>query len=240
MIKKETDISVLSGASAPLLPLVYGEFSENGSAVNGLYIQSNHGKTTSVFSLKNSCATFCFTENCNTEELLSFFTLSGVTTVTYEYTKDIDFRLKTKEVYPLLKCTQKQITDGNVQFLNSGATLKDYKDIYSLLSPDGNNFKDWYPNFSKKINSSVSKCSYISSGNQIVSCAVASGVYGGNAVISGVATAENYRNKGCAAKCVQALLNNENTYLWCKSELTAFYTKIGFEKISNIIVGELY
>lgn len=239
MIKKETDIGVLSGVSTPLLPLVYSEFCENSSSLNGLYVQKNQEEITSVFSLKNSCATFCFIDNCDTEELLSFFSFLGVTTVTREDNRSISFNFKSKEIYPLLMCKSTNTFSENVHFLNNSSTLKEYKEIYNLLSSDGDNFEEWYSDFSKKINSHISKCSFISCGNQITSCAIASGIYGGNAVISGVATKENYKNKGYATKCVKAILNNKNTYLWCKNELVDFYTGIGFVKVSNIIVGEL-
>lgn len=242
MIKKITDFNCLSGVSSPLLPLIYteGVFLQNDS--DGAFMQFNpEGECTAVFSLKNNCVTFIEIKNIDWDELNSFFTLFGVKTVTSD--KPLSCILKMCE-YPLLSFKGELSRIDECKALDYLSNTDEYKSVYNIVFETGNSFENWFPEFSRKINSFNSFATYISENEKNVSAALATAVYKNQAVIAGVSTLCEFRKKGYASKCVKALvyklLSNgiKDINLWCSNENVPFYYKNGFEIKSKIFVGE--
>lgn len=239
MIKKVIRSDVLSGVSSPLLPLIYADFEFNNGGNDGVYLQTDDNNDfATVFSLRNGCATLMhLNENIDFEELSEFFSFLSVK----ECLSDKDVFVKRGETLPLLKCDIKGDMNATVSKLDKYSRLEDYKAVYDLLSDNGDNFPEWFAVTSKKINSEKAVCVYICENNALVSVAIATAIYNGDAIISGVFTREDYRNKGYASKCVSSILGELNhvgiksAYLWCEEHNLPFYKKIGFVQIGNVV-----
>ncbi len=243
MIEKITDFGNLSGVSSPLLPLIYSDavFSQND--LDGAFLQRNEkDEIQALFSLKNTCVTLCFINDTDIEELNTFFSFCGVTEILSDKTL-IQFFKNQKELNLLEFCGE--LKKENYCFnINSKSTICEYQDIYNVIFENGNNFEKWFPEFSKKINSFNAFVAYLKDDEKVISAAISPAVYKNYAIIAGVYTLEEYRNKGFASKCVKGLLeelkenNIPKIYLWCEDRNIQFYNNLGFKNIGKIYFGE--
>ena len=239
MIKKVTDINSLSGVLSPLLPLICGDFIYPYNDTDGAYIQLDENEDiTAVLSLKNGSATVVKTNSSvDLKEIITFFSFSCVTS----FISDFSLQLSNEKTYKLLMCTPDKIEESDTHTLSVESGISEYKSIYGLLSRNAENFGNWYPVFSKKINNGFAKAVYKNVGGVSVSTATATAIYNDVAIISGVYTSLDFRNKGYACECVKGLLKQlyisevKKTYLWCENKNISFYKKLGFT-----ICGEVY
>lgn len=242
MIKKVTDINSLSGVSSPLLPLIYGDFIYPYNDTDGAYIQlDENGDITAVLSLKNgSAAVVKMSSSVDINEIKTFFSFSCVTSVI----SDFSLQLSNEKTYKLLMCTPDKKEEKETNNLSVESGVSEYKSVYGLLSQSGENFGNWYPVFSKKINNGFAEAVYKNVGGVFVSTATATAIYNDTAIISGVYTSLDFRNKGYASECVNGLLNQlyksgvKRTYLWCENKNISFYKKLGFTVCGEVYCGD--
>lgn len=243
MIEKTTDYESIGGVSSPLFSLIYtdGVFSFDG--FGGVYVQmAENGEITALFSMKNNCVNLVTFKNPDFSELKCFFEFSKVVNVLSD--KPLNSLCNTQKEYSLLRISGCQNFESSSVKLTSQSSLKEYKNIFDLLSEKGSNFENWFPDFSKKINSEYAVGTYISVHNRIVSCALAPAIYENFSVIAGVYTLKEYRKKGYARECLKGLLNvlncdeKKETYLWCEDDNIGFYEKLGFVNIGKVFIGE--
>ena len=243
MIKKATDINCLSGVSSPLLPLIYANFSIINASSNGVYCQfNNENQIVFILSVKNSQAVATATGAYDAEEIQYFLKMMGVTSVISDSRFD-NLGISFKQ-YELLKlCEEKRCDNNCTQFLGLDSKAEDYRGVFSLFSCDEELFASWYVEVCKKIIYPCGLFGYIKSDNQIVSAALATGIYENKAVISGVFTHEKYRNKGFGSECVAgvssklASMGVTDVFLWCEEDKLDFYYKLGYKKFSYVFVG---
>ena len=221
MIEKITDFESLSGVSSPLLPLVFadGAFSQND--LDGAFVQkAENGEVQAFFSLKNTCVTLIFMSCEGSEELENFFCFCGVTEILSD--KPISQFCKTQKELNLFEFNQKIEEENKCLSINLKSTISEYENIYNVVFDEGNNFENWFPEFSKKINSFNAFATYSKINEKTVSGAISPAIFENTAIIAGVHTLKEYRNKGYASECVKALLNELNKnrisqiYLWCE------------------------
>lgn len=237
MIKKMYQYTDINGGFPPFLSVINTDFRFAREASDGVYFQEINGERTLLFSFRGATATICrLSENADTPELSSFLKFQGIKNVL----SDFFFEEICLEERAVLKATPgfEELYDATV--ITPSSSLSNYKNVFNLLSRNGS-FEMWYPLFSAKINKFFSYGVYMMEDAVSVSCAVAPFVFGNSAVVAGVFTSENYRNKGYATRCVKALLsvlhknNVENVYLWCEDKNIKLYENIGFS-----IYGKIY
>ena len=243
MIEKITEFGSLSGVSSPLLPLIFSDGVFSRSDIDGAFIQkSENDDIQAVFSLKNTCVTLCNIDEKASEELESFFSFCGVTEILSD--KPVLKLCGNEKELRLMSCSGEGKEEKDCCSMSSESALSEYQSVYNVVFETGNNFENWFPEFSKKVNSHNALATYLKVGNKVVSVAIAPGIYENCGVVAGVHTLEEYRKKGYASKCVKSLLDllNKNgisqIYLWCEEKNISFYKKLNFKNIGKIYFGE--
>lgn len=242
MIKRITDISSLSGVSSPLLPLIYADFNCTCNDNDGVFIQlDENDRITTVFSLKNSGAVLVKNSSSfDSEEVEAFFGFSGVNSVV----SDCSVNSVKEKPYSLLICKPVIKETQSISCITMKSGISEYESVYALLSDNGSCFDIWFPAFSKKINMGIATAVYKKIDNLTVSTAVCTAIFKDTAIISGVFTTGNFRNKGCASECMNELMNClyksdvEKAYLWCENKNISFYNKLGFTVCGQVYVRE--
>ncbi len=240
MIKKVYNISDIN-ISSPLFPLIYADFPHLQDS-DGVFFQETEKGKTLLISMKNGSLTICkLSDDYDGDELLSFINFWGVKTVLTDFDNE-EIGLNSKPLMVAACCDCEN--DKETTFLSSKTTFKEYKELFSLLSQDGGSFENWYVVVSKKINNGYSQGVIIKDSERIISTALTTAVYSETAIISGVFTLPEYRNNGCASKCIKALLselknkNVSSALLWCEKEKVNFYKRLGFAVIGEVYVKE--
>ncbi len=238
MIKKTYQFADINGGFPPFMSVINTDFYFARGASDGVYFQEINGERTLLFSFRGVTATICrLSEKADTRELSSFLKIQGIKNVL----SDFFFEEICLEERAVLKATPKYEGFCDAIVITPSSKLSDYESVFNLLSRNGS-FETWYPLFSAKINKFFSYGVYVMSDDVPVSCAVAPFVFGNSAVIAGVFTSESYRNKGCATRCVKALLselqkkNIEDVYLWCEDKNINLYKNIGFSLYGKIYI----
>ncbi len=242
MIERVTDINFLSGVSSPLLPLIYVCFRFSESNSDGVFAQlDGDGNTVAVLSVNNSGAVLVKIGNdVDTDEIFSFFKFSGVSS----YVSDVSLNNRNEKTRKLLSgvsCFEK-CCDVNV--ITPESVADEYRGVFELLSDNSEFFENWYSLFSKKINNGFAEAVYNRENGTPVSTAVATAVYGGSAVVSGVFTSVLFRNRGKASLCIKKLMselysvNVKKVYLWCDDGKVPFYEKLNFTVCGEVYCGE--
>lgn len=242
MIKKATDITCLGGVSSPLLPLVYTDFLYADGGCDGLYLQfDGEGCVCTLVSIRGCSATVLKTgDNCDIPEISAFLSLCGITSVV----SDFSANFSGKKLCVLMCAFTQNARFDNVFQLENGSSVRDYKGIYNLLSPENGGFEKWFPVFSKKINNRNAFAVFFAENGSAQSVAVANAVYDGTAVISGVFTAPEHRGSGKGGASVKSLLselhraNVKTAYLWCERKNVPFYEKTGFTACGEVYYTE--
>ncbi len=243
MIEKITDFGSLSGVLSPLLPLIFtdGRFSQQD--IDGAFLQKTEdGEIQAVFSLKNTCVTLVLVSDKGTEELENFFSFCGVTEILSD--KPVTKFCKNQKDLSLLEFCGAFEEECNGAGLTAKSTINEYNKVYNVVFEEGNNFENWFPEFSKKINSDNAFAIYSEIDDRVVSVAISPAIYENIAVIAGVYTLKEYRKKGYASECVKGLLcklknrNITKVYLWCEDNNIDFYRKLSFINRGKIFIGE--
>lgn len=244
MIRKLGCSDNLSGVDTPLFPLIYVNYNIVSFNSNGVYGQFN-GDNRLVFliSIKGEEAILKSIGDYNAEEINYFLKMMNISSVISDTIyENIDVSFKE---YNLLKLGAiKKIQDNYAEFLQFDSVAEDYIGVFSLFSDDEKAFPEWYADFGKKVMISCSVAGYVKDREKIVSAALVSGVFEKQAVISGVYTREEYRNRGLAGECVTAVTDKllsmgvTDIYLWCEDSKLDFYKRLGYKKTSQIYIGE--
>ncbi len=237
MIKSLTDLSDISGA-LPLMSVIQTDLRFACADCEGIFCQEINEEKTLVLSLRGETATICrLSGNADIEELSLFLNFRQVKNVL----SDFFFDGCSFEKRAVLKAETQYAPCENISTLSVASSIKDYKDVFQLLSHRGE-FEAWYPPFCRKVNNLYACGVYLSADSIPVSCAVAPFIFGGVGIVAGVFTDEKYRNKGFASRCVRALLSDlkskgvEKAYLWCEDKNIKLYESIGFSVCGQIYV----
>lgn len=248
MISVQEDIGVTSSVLSPLLPKAVIPAITKTSSENKLYVQKNeNGDITSFLSFFDGHCVFIKNGKPDYDELAVFLNCKHCISVTATEPEVLENINCSFIKYPLLKKalpSENEMCGEEVHYLSQKASSAVFKELYGLIYNSDLCFDVWYCDVAQRLNKGVLKAVYTVSAGKIVSCAFASACYGNTALISGVVTKEKYKNRGLASRCINSLVNTLMTdgytdiYLWCENELTAFYSKFGFEYYSDIYVGE--
>lgn len=247
MISAITDLNDLSGGKAsPLYPRAFSAFNTRFSPFDGVYKQVDEsGETTALFSCSDSHCTFIFSSNSDKDELSAFFEFGKIVSVTSCEKSDIPkgFDCEAFELMKLFVIPK----SANAEMLGQcdGSAL--YKKLFSSFGEylGFSDFSRFYLAIAPKIAKDDAAVFYICESEKPVSFAAASNICENSAIISGVFTAEGYRNRKYASLCVSALVYElkrrdiDNIFLWCDAATVDFYKKLGYKQVSKIFIGRL-
>ena len=237
MIKKLNSLANTDGGFPPFMSVIKVDYLFPQGNTDGVFCQELNGKNTLVFSLRGQTVTMCkLSEDANVEELLSFFEFYGIKNILSDFLID-GLQLGKRTV---LKAQPRFSASKSIITLTAESVLKDYKNVFGLLSNNGD-FAAWYPSFSRKINNAYACGVYAKEESVPVSCAVAPFISDGIGIVAGVYTEPSHRGKGYATGCIHALLSElksksvNTVYLWCEDKNINLYKNAGFT-----VCGEIY
>ncbi len=248
MIKEVISIDEISGVNSPLLPRVASVFYFKINQDN-VWCQKVNGELTAVLSSTSGNFTVILNKNADFTEIEEFLKFNFCCSVVSNLPiKNISKNTKQK-ILPILKISidnlQKNMTVDSTFNLSNASFSSEYREIHSLLFAENSEcFDNWFYDFSKKICKSKAKAVYKTVNEKIVSVAVSPSIFFDSAIISGVVTVEYYQKNGFSRECILNLLHSlkndgvKYVYLWCENDLTVFYEKIGFKKISEVYITE--
>ena len=238
MIKEIGTFEEICGEASPLFPRIFSAFKYKIGSDNAFKQLNDNGDITALLSSVDGNFTLITTESTDYEELKDFLGLCGCNCVV----SDVPLSASPKS-YSLYKFCGNEEMENTQKFISLGkdSTMNDYRKFYSLLfSDEQSDFYLWYCDFSKKIVNNDAKAICLNQGENLVSIATVPLIYKNTAIISGVYTLKDFRNKGYSRLTIYKLieeLKKENIteiYLWCEKHLEDFYNKLGFEKVGNI------
>lgn len=135
----------------------------------------------------------------------------------------------------------------------SGGTVDsspDLRAVYSVMAAsrgkdfDPGEFAPWYADISHRIRHGCARAYLLKSDGEAVSALLVSAESDGAGLISGVATAPEFRNKGGAGEvlaraCRDLTLAGKLPVLECLPVVSGFYAKMGFEKLGEVLTAGL-
>ena len=164
-------------------------------------------------------------------ELAAFFQFSGFSSLLCE------------EAFSLekgFKCGAVMSADASaIQSLKASFEFVDkYDELLKLFEflGYGGSFGEWYADIKRRLNKGTALAGAVYDGEKIISAALFSSIYKNCAVLSGVKTDENYRNKGYAGALVRALASEISGKIYLMRELNRnerFYQTLGFTNVGK-------
>lgn len=147
------------------------------------------------------------------------------------------------EIGVVMKWKNHNSIKESICFTENSINLKEY---YNILKSNSSkdfvvpNFNDFYVDLNHRIRKGVALLTGMYVDNKLVSCCAVTSLYSNSAVIAGVSTLPNMKNKGYGSTVVlemcNRLLKNGISNIWLqrdKNKNFSFYNKLGFEDISE-------
>ncbi len=164
--------------------------------------------------------------------------LSGKKSVIDPFEEYIDFNKSRNQFFTELK-TKKGLLPIDVKLNIQRATIKDCEELYRLRRSieEFSEFPFSLEAFKKTFKTNTGRTFYIREGNRIVSSASTTAENSSSAMIIGVCTLKEYRNRGYATACITALCNEllEEGKSLClfydNADAGGIYQRIGFREI---------
>lgn len=238
MIKEITTEVEISGENSPLLPRIFNVIKYKSGSDNAWQQVDKTGERTALLSSVDGNFTLIATEKTDFEEIKEFAHFFGCSSII----SNIPFTTSAKS-YALYKVIDYESTKKDFCYLilDRASTVSQYRKFHSLLFADTQvDFDAWYYDFSKKIVNNDAKAVALTQFDVFLSIATAPMIYKNTALISGVYTLKDFRNKGFSKATIYKLIdelkkdNVTDVFLWCEKEVEEFYEKIGFQKVGNV------
>lgn len=164
--------------------------------------------------------------------------LSGKKSVIDPFEEYIDFNKSRNQFFTELK-TKKGLPPIDVKLNIQRATIKDCEELYKLRRSieEFSEFPFSLEAFKKTFETNTGRTFYIREDNRIVSSASTTAENSSSAMIIGVCTLKEYRNRGYATACITALCNElleegESLCLFYdNTDAGGIYQRIGFREI---------
>lgn len=196
---------------------------------------NEENEITAVLSKINGACTLTFSDNADTEELISLIHFIGCSSLFLESEKADALSLSGRSGDILVYCENK--TDAY-----EAENFCDMKEAFKLISENESesiaklDYLEWLSDFTFKSNRSAARLKAITRNGELVSLALTSAETKDSALISGVFTREDKRKKGFGEKVLLSLvhtLENENKKIYimtAEERMTRYYEKRGFKK----------
>lgn len=197
--------------------------------------------TAMISSIDNSVTVF--EKDANAEEIKEFLNCIGFESVSTtpklanQIFSNCNINIRTIMKYNNSKLIKKS---KDVDDFCKSIDLKQIYDIINFchnIPASKNSFEFWFTDMSHRIRHGYADAVATQSGGKTVSCALALVSTKTDVLLGGVATLDDYRNRGLAKQCIYELIKrnkDKNIFIFCKEDKIDFYTKLGFEKYSLI------
>ena len=188
-----------------------------------------NGKITAIMSKLDGDITISF-NNPDYSELEEFIDAIGYSaclcSALYAYKREYD--------EGVIMCSDKhcEIYMPNIQ-------INDYPklmDIFNFEDYESIDFDTWYVDVSHRIRHGCAKAYTLNINDEIVSSAIFSAIYNGNAILSSVRTQPEFRRMGYGSKLVSEMMGDicGSVFLMRERDKNEeFYNKLGFRNIGN-------
>ena len=188
-----------------------------GTAYNfaSFYRQVVDGKITAVMSKLDGNFTMSLTDDYDRDEMVRFFCVTGS-----RYEEGIVMSSSKKQDKPM----QNAVVDEYPKLM----------DLFNFVDYDNQDFKSWYVDISHRVRHKTAKAYTLNVSGEIISSGILSSIYGGNAVLTAVRTADEFRNMGYGGSLVSHICSDVKgtVFLMRDRELNeSFYKNLGFENI---------
>ncbi len=234
MINLTDSLPDIEGVSPFILAKISANFSAYGSKYNFLdfWQQKCESRVTALISKQDDIIFITANSDADFEEIKEFLSVIGYGGLQTDKFTAERLGLDGKK-YTLLQLINPAKPDGIVQ------VSPPLKDIYDILFEEENedikkpDFKGWYGDFSHRLRHLTATAVIL----EKCSVGVASHITKDAAVISGVATKKDFRNRGLGEKTLQQLIKKlpQNIYT-ATANSVKFYQNLGFNVVGEIII----
>lgn len=194
------------------------------------YRQVIDGETVAVLSKLDSDVTLALAEGFDADEFVRFFCVTGYTSILCSDAFEFGARYDQGAV---MSSSVKRETQLH------GVTIDEYPklmDLYNFVDYEGQDFKAWYVDISHRVRHDTAKAYTLCLGNDIISSGILSAILDGDAVLTAVRTADEFRHMGYGSALVNYICSDVTgtVYIMRGSGLNEeFYTKLGFKNIGK-------
>ncbi len=201
-----------------------------GTAYNfaSFYRQVVDGKITAVMSKLDGDFTMSLTDDYDRDELVRFFCVAGYTSILCDDRFEMSSRYEEGVVMSSSKKQDKPMQN---------AVIDEYPklmDLFNFVDYDNQDFKSWYVDISHRVRHKTAKAYTLNVSGEIISSGILSSIYCGNAVLTAVRTADEFRNMGYGGSLVSHICSDVKgmVFLMRDKDLNeSFYKNLGFENI---------
>lgn len=199
-----------------------------GYSFVSFYRQLISDHCTAVICYLDSDAVLSYDSECaDADELLSFFTMKGFSTLLCRDDFHMDCRFDSGFV---MECGNKCIRSCGYE-IRSLNSFDEFKKLYDFVGYEGS-FEAWYADISRRVRTGTSAACCVLENGKMISCAVLSSIYDNCAVLSGVQTKPEFRKKGIGSGVVSHICRQVPGTVYIMRELNKnehFYSELGFK-----------
>ncbi len=194
------------------------------------YRQIVDGKVTAIMSRLDGNFTMSVEDDCDVEELVHFFCVSGYKTILCTDRFILSPRYEQGEI---------MISSAKRDSMLECATLDEYPklmDLYNFVDYDEQDFKAWYVDISHRIRYKTAKAYALVVLDEIIASGILSSIIDNYAILTAVRTRDEFRRMGYGSALVNAICFDVKGYVYIMRDEGVneeFYTKLGFENIGK-------
>ena len=190
------------------------------------YRQINEGgNITAILSVLDKDITVSYAEFADTDEIAQFVSVIGYDSVL----------CSELPIYGSCESGAIMKSEKTVEVQNSALTVNEYPnlfDLFSFIGYDKNSFEAWYVDINHRIRHGFAKAFTLEFDNEIVSSAIFSSIYNGNAILTAVQTKPELRGMGYASALISSICCDFGGTIYLMRESgknESFYEKLGFK-----------
>ena len=194
------------------------------------YRQMIDGKICAIISKLDNNFTLSVAKDCDRDELVHFFCITGYSTILSSDSFEISERYEEGEVMQSTVKREPKLT---------GVYLDEYPklmDLYNFIDYSSQDFKSWYVDISHRVRHKTAKAYTLSIDNEIISSGILSSIIDGYSILTAVRTEVEFRNMGYGSALVASICCDVKgtVYIMRDEGLNEnFYQKLGFENIGK-------
>lgn len=208
-------------------------FKAYGIGVKGIdfWFQQNQSEYTSLILKSDSNIVLYLTPETDITELSEFLCVIGYLSVLFDNSYNLQIPCSSQSQGIVMKLCEKHIYSENEINITIENNYKKVFEFFNSLNCDDvkiNSYGVFATDLFSKIRCGASKVFSVYENEKIVSCMIATGDEV-NTIVSPVATAKEYQNRGLGRELIYSLDNSQSVFLYCKDdEHTLIYKRMGF------------
>lgn len=190
------------------------------------YAKNDKNRTTAIISALDNDYTLSYDEDiCDVDELKEFFSFIGYSSIHCNAQFELNAEYSQGVV---MQCIEKR--EADIRY----AEVNDYPhlfDLYNFVDYGEIPFNDWYVDISHRIRKGTALAATLDIDGNIISSAILTSIYDGNAVLSAVRTESQFRRSGFGSALVRAMCCSVSGVVFIMREADKnehFYKTLGF------------